>query len=433
MHAWFDISAGVAGDMLLGALVDAGVGLPALQSAVDAVVPGSVRLGREDTVRAGQRATKVRVEVLVDDPPHREWSTIREMLGQAELAAQTRAWAMDTFEVLAGAEGWVHGVDPATVHFHEVGALDSIADVVASCEALRLLGVTSISASPVRLGAGRVRAAHGDIPVPVPAVAALSVGWEVYATPEHLPVVDSGGHSHAHGDDHHHHDTPARVTTQGSAGELATPTGMALVRALAGRRCEPLPGMIVARLGIGAGGKDFAGWPNIVRVVLGELAARDDQGAIDMAEIRANVDDLDPRMWPGVLDRLLAAGAVDAWLTPIHMKKGRPAFTINALADVHRRPAVIDAMLAHTPTLGIRWTHVARTVLDRTWASVDVRGQRVRVKIGARQGIILHATPEFAEVAEAAAALGIPESEVLARAQAAAAASGLLPGERITP
>ena len=429
MHAWFDISAGVAGDMVLGALLDAGADVGALQAALDAVVPGAVRLDTEEVTRGGQRATKARVRVLVDDPPHRTWASIRAMLADADLAAQTRERALAAFGRLAEAEGRTHGVDPDTVHFHEVGALDSIADVVGACEALRLLGVTSVSASAVRVGSGRVRAAHGDIPVPVPAVAELVLGWQVHPTPERAGA-DPHDHAHpldhAHDHLHHTHDTPAAVTTPGSVGELATPTGMALVRALAGDRCEPLPGLTVRALGVGAGGKDTVGWPNVVRVVLGETAA--DRPATGLAELRANVDDLDPRLWPGVLDTLLAAGAADAWLVPIQMKKGRPAFTLHALADADHHDAVTDAILTRTSTLGVRWTPVTRTVLDRSWTTGDVDGQAVRVKVGSRDGVVLHATPEFADVAAAALALGRPEADVLGRAQAAAAASGIVPG-----
>lgn len=445
MHAWFDISAGVAGDMLLGALLDAGADLAQVQAVVDAVVPGSVRLETEQVVRGGQRATKARVRVLVDDPPHRSWALIRSLLEAASIDETIRSWALAAFAGLAQVEGRTHGVDPETVHFHEVGALDSLADVVGTCAALHQLGVTSVSASPVRVGSGRVRAAHGDLPVPVPAVAALVVGWQVYATPEAGEGTRTHdhdhGHAHDHDDDHHHHhDEPAALTTPNAVGELATPTGMAVIRALASEMCEPMPALTVSGLGIGAGGKDFPGWPNVVRVVLGQAVdaskagSRRGEGGLsagELLEVRANVDDLDPRLWPGVLDAVLASGAVDAWLVPIHMKKGRPAFTLHALTDADHHEAVVDAILTHTTTLGVRWTPVARSVLDRSWHDVDVDGHSVRVKVGSRDGVVLHATPEFADVADAARALGRPEGDVLGRAQAAAAASGLVPGGRI--
>lgn len=424
MHAWFDISAGVAGDMLLGALLDAGADAPSVQSAIDAVAPGSVQVTTDTVTRGGQRATKARVRVLVEDPPHRSWATIRTMLGEGDLAESTRDRALAAFSRLAEAEGRTHAVDPDLVHFHEVGALDSIADVVGVCEALRSLGVQSVSASPVRVGSGRVRAAHGDIPVPVPAVAELLIGWQVYETPS---ASSAGRHDHQQA--HHHHDTPAAVTTQGSVGELATPTGMAVVRALAGDHCGPLPDVTVRGLGVGAGGKDVLGWPNVVRVVLGEPASHADRPALDLVELRANIDDLDPRLWPGVLDALLAAGAADVWLAPIHMKKGRPAFTLHALADEAAHEAVVEALLRHTTTLGVRWTPVVRAVLDRSWETVDVLGHGVRIKVGSRAGEILQATPEFEDVAVASLALGLAESTVLERARGQAAASGLVPGE----
>lgn len=474
MHAWFDISAGVAGDMLLGSLLDAGADAAAVEAAIEAVAPGSVRLETEAVVRGGQRATKARVRVLVEDPPHRRWATIRATLTTANLAEPTRERALRAFGLLADAEARAHGISPDDVHFHEVGALDSLADVVGTCEALRTLGVTAVTASPVRLGAGRVRAAHGDIPVPVPAVAELAIGWQVYATPErdadhsHGHTHD-GGHEHEHehehgehhhGEHHHHghgsdHDTPAVVTTQGSVGELATPTGLALVRALADT-CGPLPAFTVTGVGVGAGGKDFVGWPNVVRVVVGQpledghpepaaahpsaapgrapiadrgrIAASDHPGR-DLSELRANVDDFDPRLWPGVLDALIDAGAVDAWLVPILMKKGRPGFTLHALAPESLLQAVTSAILTRTSSLGVRATPVSRTVAQRHWTRVEVVGEQITVKVGSLDGVILHAEPEFDSLAAAAARLQYTEYDLAQRAVAAIAAAGLLHGQ----
>ena len=444
MHAWFDVSAGVAGDMLMGSLLDAGADLAAVSAAVDAVVPGAVTITTESVRRAGQRATKAHVALRIGDETHRRWASIRQMLHTADLHEQTRARALAAFGRLAEAEARCHGIAADEVHFHEVGALDAIADVVGVCEALRTLGVTSASGSPVALGSGRIRAAHGDIPVPAPAVAELAIGWRT------VPVAPAGAaHTHPHGDpdtrdhshDHEHHHThshghdvhegPAHVTTPGEAGELATPTGLALLRTWA-TACEPLPAMTLSAVGVGAGGKDFPGRPNVVRVLLGEPAASD--AAPDetrLIELAANVDDQDPRLWPGVIDACLAAGAVDAWLVPIQMKKGRPAFTLRALAGAGVRDAVIDVLLTHTTTLGVREHPVSRTVLDRHSVGVDVLGQPVRVKVGSRAGVVVHATAEFADVANAARALGRPEYDVAQRAQAAAAASGLVPGQPV--
>jgi len=405
-HAWVDASAGVAGDMLLGALVDAGADLAAVQAAVDAVVTGAVRLQARPVLRAGQRATKVDVEVQTEDLPHRRWRDIEAMVGRAALAEPVRDRALRTFARLAEAEARVHGIAVADVHFHEVGALDSIADVVGVCAALHLLGVTSVSGGPVALGSGRARTAHGDIGVPVPAVVELVAGWRVLS---------------------------------GGTGELATPTGAALVVAL-GERCEDLPPLLLDGSGSGAGSKDDPARANLTRVLLGTRTA----GARPAAPptpatsvLEANVDDLDPRLWPGVLDRLLAAGALDAWLVPILMKKGRPAHTLTVLAEPDRVPLLTDVVFAETTTLGVRRSEWTRTVLDRGWFDVPVElpglgsPATVAVKVASRQGRVVQATPEFRDVAELAERAALPAATVLQRAAAAAVAAGLTSGAAV--
>ncbi|WP_255491527.1 MULTISPECIES: nickel pincer cofactor biosynthesis protein LarC [unclassified Actinotalea] len=394
---WIDASAGVAGDMLLGALVDAGAPLPALQEAVDAVVPGAVALRVEQVRRAGLRAAKVHVDVLVEDPPHRTWSTIRGLLAAADLPEEVRSRAGATFERLADAEGRVHGVPAAEVHFHEVGALDAIADVVGTAAGLAALGAERVVVSPVALGSGTVRAHHGVLPVPAPAVLELSRGWAVLA---------------------------------GGDGELATPTGLALVTALAGSS-GPLPAMTVTGSGIGAGTRDTPHRANVVRVVLGDEspAAAEAAGAPTSAVLlEANVDDLDPRVWPEVLTELLGRGALDAWLSPVVMKKGRPAHTLHVLSGHDGADALADVVLEHTSTLGVRRSSVQREVLERAWVPVDVQDGTVRVKVGHRDGRVLQAMPEFDDVVALAHGSGRPVAVVLAAARAAAHAAGLVAG-----
>ncbi|MDI3403398.1 nickel pincer cofactor biosynthesis protein LarC [Streptomyces cavernicola] len=396
-EVWIDATAGVAGDMLLGALIDAGAGLPVVQAAVDAVIPGTVRLSQATVRRAGLRATKVAVEPLAEDHPHRTWRTIKDLIAEAGLPAPVRDRALAVFGRLAGAEARVHGVQVDEVHFHEVGAWDSIADVVGVCAALHDLGVGRLTASPVALGSGRVRAAHGDIPVPVPAVLELSAGWQVLS---------------------------------GGEGELATPTGMALVTALA-ERCGTLPAMNVQRTGMGAGTKDTPGRANVVRIVLGTPlpAAPDSSREATDVVLEANIDDLDPRLWPGVLTALLADGASDAWLVPILMKKGRPAHTLRVLAPSAQVAVVRERMFRETSTIGVREWAVHKTALERTWVPVAVLGEgTVPVKVAHRGGIIVQATPEFEDVAALASAHGLPVISVLDAADAAAAAQGLVPG-----
>jgi len=232
----------------------------------------------------------------------------------------------------------------------------------------------------------------------------------------------------------HGHETPAAVTTPGAVGELATPTGMALLRAFASA-CEPMPEMTLAAVGVGAGGKDLPGHPNVVRLLVGTRAAPDTPAGgagpeehAGLRELRANVDDLDPRLWPGVLDALLRAGAADAWLTPILMKKGRPAHCLSALAPAAVADAVAEAMLYHTTTLGLRWTPTERVVVDRGFATVRVDDVPVRVKVGHRDGRVVNAAAEFADVSRLAARTGARELDVLARVNAAIVDAGWTAG-----
>ncbi len=393
-HLWVDASAGIAGDMLLGALLDAGAAFGAVTSAVSAVVPDEVAVTTSTVTRGGLRALKADVRSRAHAHPHRAWADIRALLGSADLPAPVREPALAVFARLADAEGRVHGVPPDEVRFHEVGSWDAIADVVGVCAALADLGVVRVTASAVAVGSGRVRAAHGDLPVPAPAVLELARGWEVVA---------------------------------GGTGELATPTGMALVRALADA-CGPLPRLAVTAVGVGAGGRDPAGRANVVRAVLG-VPATDGPATADLWVLETNVDDLDPRVWPTVLSALLAAGAADAWLVPILMKKGRPAHTLCVLAPDAERAALRDLVFTLTSTLGVRERPVSRVALERGWRAVAVRGGDVRVKVGLRAGRIVHATPEFDDAAALARARGVAVRQVLDEAVAAAEVAGLRPGQ----
>ncbi len=393
-HVYIDASAGVAGDMLLGALVDAGADLATLQARVDAVLPEAVRLRRKMVTRAGLQATKVDVEVLVADPPHRTWRTIADLITGADLPEPARDRALRVFGRLADAEGHVHGIPAADVHFHEVGALDSIADVVGVCAALDLLGIVTLSASEVALGSGRAVMAHGEIPVPVPAVARLARGWRVRG---------------------------------GGRGELTTPTGMALIATLC-ERSEDLPSMTIDAVGVGAGSRDTAGRPNVTRVFVGSIAGRAASPDDESVVLEANVDDLDPRLWPGILTRLLQAGAADAWLVPIVMKKGRPAHTLNVLCDPARVEALRALIFDWSSTLGIREHPVRKSALPRAWIDVAVAGGSVAIKIAHRDGVIIQVSPEFDQVATLANGLGRPQMDLLAAANAAAASAGITVG-----
>ena len=390
MICWVDASAGVAGDMLLGALLDAGADLARVQAAVDAVLPGSTRLRVSPTNRAGLRAAKLDVDVLVDNPPHRHWSDIRASIEGAGLPEPIRQQSLSVFLRLARAEAQVHGQPVDQVHFHEVGAIDSVADIVGACAALHDLDVRTVIVGPVAVGSGRMRAAHGDLPIPGPAVTELLRGWPI---------------------------------TTGGSGELATPTGAALITAL-GRPGE-LPRMTLRGNGTGAGTRDDPGRANVTRVLLGE--ARTDAGTAAVL-LEANVDDLDPRVWPTVLTALLRAGAADAWLTPITMKKGRPAQLLSVLADPGIATGLRMIMLTHTSTFGVRQSDTVKFPAARGWIDIDLDGDPVPVKIAHADGEILRATPEFDDAAALAGRRDEPVLAVLDRARAAAANAGLRPG-----
>jgi pyridinium-3,5-bisthiocarboxylic acid mononucleotide nickel chelatase len=394
-HAWIDASAGVAGDMLLGALVDAGADLTVVQQAVDAVIADSVRLTSTPVTRAGQHASRISVGVITKDVPVREWRAINDLIATADLAAPIRERAMATFGRLAEAEGRVHNLPAADVHFHEVGALDSIADIVGVAAALHSLEIDSISASAIAVGSGRSRGTHGDMGIPVPAVVELAAGWKLFA---------------------------------GGSGELTTPTGMALVSALA-ERCENLPLLTLQASGSGAGSRDTPGRPNLTRVLIGErvMHSDDDLSETDVL-IEANVDDLDPRLWPGVLTSLMRAGAADAWLVPIIMKKGRPAHTVSVLARPDQAGDLRYLLLTLTSTIGVRETRVRKTALPRGWVDLILGGSCISIKIAHRHGTIWQVTPEFDDLERAADEQHLSPITVLEQAMAAALAAGLVAG-----
>ena len=382
---WLDLGNGVAGDMLLGAVVGAGVPLAEITAAL-APLQLPVTLRAEDVRRGGLRAVRVVVEAPEAGQPLRTPSDVRRLLGR--LPDPLRSSAVEVFDALARAEAAVHGVAEEEVHFHEVGALDAVADVVGVCAGVAALRLDRLLASPIALGGGHARTAHGRIPVPGPAVLAL---------------LEAAGAPGRGGPDEE---------------EMATPTGVALATTLAAG-FGPMPALRPTATGTGAGTRDPAGRPNVVRLVVGEVEEAPVAGldTTTAVVLEANVDDLDPRAWPLVLAALLAAGALDAWLTPTLMKKGRPAHVVAALAGPAEVARVRDVLLHETTTLGVRETPVVRHAVRRTFGTVHVDGQPVAVKLGwGPDGAVLNAMPEWEDVARAAAELGRPVKQVLAQA-----------------
>ena len=389
---WLDLSSGVSGDMLLGALLGAGVPIEVVREAVDAVTPEPVTLESAPVARHGFAATRCHVQVA-DSVTERHWSEIRTLLEEAPLGEAVRDLALEVFGRLAEAEARVHGMAPDDVHFHEVGALDSIADVVGVAAGFAHLALDWLVCSPVALGGGTARIAHGQVGVPVPAVVDLLRGVPSYGGPVDL--------------------------------ELTTPTGAALVATLADE-FGPQPPMAVESVGVGAGGWDPEGHANVLRLLVGGAPEGASTGSTSVPGgalvIEANVDDLDPRLWPDVIAALLAAGASDAWLSPIVMKKGRPAHTLHALVGIDAADAVRREIFRQTSTIGVREQTFAKHALDRGFVEVTVAGQPVAVKVARLDGELMNVQPEYADVAAAAAALGRPVKDVLAEAQALARA-----------
>ncbi len=359
-----------------------------LQRAVDAVSPEPVTLREETVTRAGFAATRCHVDVA-DSTQHRTWRDIRAMLLEAPLAEPVRDLALRVFERLAVAEATVHGGEPMDVHFHEVGALDAIADVVAVCAGVLALAPGRVVVSPVAVGSGSVRGAHGTLPVPPPAVAQLLLGVPSYAGPEGAPPM-----------------------------ELCTPTGAALLTTIA-TGWGPQPSMTTREVGVGAGGRDPQGHANVLRVLVGDAAALGGADVDDLLVLETNVDDLDPRVWPEVISAVLATGALDAWLTPILMKKGRPAHTFRALVAPEHADEVRRTIFRETSTIGIRTVAVERHALPRETTTVQVGGIDVPVKLARLDGAVVNAQPEYDDVVRAAAALDRPVADVLHEATAA--------------
>jgi pyridinium-3,5-bisthiocarboxylic acid mononucleotide nickel chelatase len=387
--AWVDASSGASGDMLLGALVGSGVPVEVVTEAVAAVAPEHVALRPEQVTRNGFAATRCHVEVA-DSTTHRTWRDVAGLLAAADLAEGVRTRAHTTFERLAAAEAEVHGTTPDEVHFHEVGALDAIADIVGVCAGLEHLGLSELVVSPVAVGSGSVRGAHGTMPVPPPAVASLLRGRPSYASSGSAPPM-----------------------------ELCTPTGAALLTANA-TGFGPQPAMTVQAIGVGAGGRDPEGHANVLRLFVGTSETAAPHGTHRPLLIETNVDDLDPRLWPNVIAALLEAGAGDAWLSPIVMKKGRPAHTLHVLVTEDLAPAVRAEIFRQTSTIGVREIGIGKHALDREMRTVEVAGQRVHVKLALLDGAVVNAQPEYDDLVTVAEGTGRPLKDVLAEATAAA-------------
>ncbi|GAB3969078.1 nickel pincer cofactor biosynthesis protein LarC [Actinoallomurus acanthiterrae] len=385
---WVDAGNGAAGDMLLAALVDAGADLEAVRAGLRGLAVEPLDVEVTQVRRHGLRARYAEVRAP-DSDVSRNLADVTAILTAAALPEEAREFALAVFQRLGRAEARVHGVDVSEIHFHEVGALDAIADVTGCALALHdlgLLGTATRVVSPVAAGSGVVRAAHGPLPVPVPAVLEL--------------LTEAGAPLRSH---------PAAM-------ELCTPTGAALLATLA-TGWGPAPDCVPRATGTGAGRADPDGHPNVLRVLIGEAADATGWATAEMRRVDTTVDDLDPRLWPDVLEALRSAGAADAWCSPALMRKGRPGQVLSVLADPQRLDAVCRVIFEQTTTLGVRVSPVERRSLDRDEITVPVTGGvTVGVKRGLLNGEVVTAQPEYDDVRAAAAATGRPVRDVLAEA-----------------
>jgi uncharacterized protein (TIGR00299 family) protein len=381
VRAWFHCFSGIAGDMAMGALVDAAADLDEVRALCERLPVGGWHLVAEPTMRGGIGATKIHV-VAEPSTVVRTAAHIVGLVEEARLPDRVTRRALDTFRALAVAEGRLHRRPPEQVHFHEVGGIDAIIDVVGTCAALEVLGVDEVHASAVATGIGMVRAAHGLLPNPPPAVVELLTGAPTYS-------VDV-------------------------AVELTTPTGAALLAALVvDGGWGPMPAMTIDATGFGAGDADLGDRPNLTQVVIGTAAAVAPVGQPVLA-LEVNVDDATGEQLAHAVAEVLAAGAHDAWITPIVMKKGRPAYTVHALADPALAEQVAAVLVAETGSLGVRGSVQERWPQDRTEHRVDVEGLPVRVKVSAGRVKVEHD-----DAVRVARRTGLSRQEVIARAELA--------------
>ena len=408
---YFDCFSGAAGDMILASLLDAGLPADALKDAL-----GSLGVEHELVVdrvmRSGISATHVTVRETSgrhnqDHPQeadhshahahrqthhhghhheHRTLVEIAALIDGSGLSAEGKTRAKALFRRLGEAEAAIHNMPIENVHLHEVAAVDSIIDIVGSVFALEWFGASEIISSPLNVGGGTVQISHGTYPVPAPATLRLLAGVPVYST--------------------------------GLQAELVTPTGALIISDYASS-FGPMPAMVTERVGYGAGTKDFGNLPNVLRVVVGERVAAAAMPDSAVLQMDCEIDDMNPQLFGPVTDRLVEAGALDVFLTPVQMKKGRPGTLLTVLLPADRRQAISTVVFRETTTIGVRFHAVDRDTLDREWREVTIPGGVVRIKLAGRHGQILNATPEFDDCLRVAHATGQPVKAVQAAAMRA--------------
>jgi pyridinium-3,5-bisthiocarboxylic acid mononucleotide nickel chelatase len=376
---YLDAFSGISGDMTVGALIDAGAPCEAVLDALRAFDTGA-KFSAEKTMRGGIAATKFKVDIGDSPSKHRHLSHIVKLIEQSGLSMKAKQNACAVFQRLGEAEAGVHGVSIEKVHFHEVGAADSIADIAGACIALDLLGIDQVHVSPINTGSGTVKTEHGMLPVPAPATAALLAGKPIYA--------------------------------RGPEVELTTPTGAALAVTL-GTSFGSLPPMSISSIGYGAGDHDFKVQPNVLRAIIGESASVPEATLVSVIE--ANIDDSSPQVLGYALERLMNAGALDASLSPLQMKKNRPGSLLRVIARPEDQERLVQIVFAETSTLGLRVSPAERRVEERHIVEVETPLGKVRVKVSESGSF----APEYEDCRAIALSTGTPLQQVIAAAREA--------------
>lgn len=378
---WLEPVGGIAGDMFLAAALDLGISVDALVEPLRSLqVPGwDLKVSKVE--RHHIFGTHVDVVVKEDEGHvHRSWKDIDALISRSKLSDVAKANALKVFRLIGEVEAQIHGTTLDEIHFHEVGAVDSIVDICGAAVVLDLLGNPRVYAAPPPLGSGTIKIAHGVVPIPVPATLALL---------RDLPVKFEG------------------------VGELVTPTGAALLKAFA--TIEAPPPSIIERVGYGAGTKDFTDRANLLRMSVGRLASK----STDLTVLECNLDDCSPQLLGALVDTLIARGALDVWIAPVTMKKGRPGHLLGVLTDAQHRDVLTNTLLTESTTLGVRESSVTRTALERRHDTVQTPWGEVRVKLGLRGEAVLNAAPEFDDCRGLAARHDVPVKQVQAAAIAA--------------
>lgn len=381
--AYFDCFSGISGDMILGALVDAGVSIDVLRSELARLDLRGYTLTSEKVMRSGIAATKVRVEIDEKDRRERRLADILDLIDKSTLSPSTKERSSRIFTRLAEAEANVHATTPDKVHFHEVGAVDAIVDITGSVVGLEVLGVDRIMASAVNVGSGTVQTSHGVFPVPAPATVELLTG---------IPLYQSAIQS-----------------------ELTTPTGAAVISTLSSE-FGPLPRAKISRAAYGAGSRDLPDQPNVLRLLIGEPAGVYDE---DMSVIiETNIDDMNPQIYDYLIERLMKAGAQDAYLTPVIMKKGRPGILLSVLTDRGKADLVLDIIFHETTSIGVRIREVGRKKLTREIEEVETQYGKVRIKIGKMGEEVMNVSPEYEDCRSLAEQKQVPLKQIQEEAKA---------------